>query len=150
MRILGATRTNWFCTPSWRGHQAYRARGRDRPCIETALHLDQREHEVGRERQRRIALRFAEHVVEDVDAVLVRGDVLREPRLHDLVPDLGLVLVDEAIAAAEDLLQQLFELRIALLVCVRRPANAQPTEGAHRKSDQEVAKRPPQKESSVV
>ena len=44
-----------------------------------------------------IALRLAVNMIENLDPRFVRGHEPREPRLHGLVPDLGIELVCEAI-----------------------------------------------------
>jgi hypothetical protein len=55
-------------------------------------------------------------MVENLEAFGVRRHELRETRLHGFVPNFGFVLIGEAICATDDFLQQLLELRIALLI----------------------------------
>jgi hypothetical protein len=55
-------------------------------------------------------------VIQNLDTGFVRRHELRQPRLHRLVPNLGFVLIGEAIGTADDFLQQLFQFRIALLI----------------------------------
>jgi len=55
-------------------------------------------------------------MVQNLNARRVRGHATREPGLHRLVPNLGFEFIGEAIGAADDLLQESFQFRIALLV----------------------------------
>src|SRR3984893_6950354 len=100
-------------------HETHRARGGYRPAIEAALDIDDRHDQARWQTRLPPPVRFAIHLLENIETLVFLLDDAPQPRLHERVPDGGVVLVGEALRLPDRLRDHRLQLRVTLLVGAR-------------------------------
>src|SRR5439155_7505208 len=95
-------------------HETHRARGGYRPAIEAALDVDDRHDQARGQTRLSRPVRFAVHLLEDIETLVFLPDDAPQPRLHERVPDGGVVLVGEALRLRVRLRDHRLQLRVTL------------------------------------
>jgi gamma-glutamyltranspeptidase/glutathione hydrolase len=96
-------------------HQAHRTGGRDCPAVEAALDVHHRHDQSGRQPRLTRAVRLAIHVLENLHALVVFLHDRAQPGLHQRVPHRRVIVVAETLGLGDGLLDDVLQLRIALL-----------------------------------
>src|SRR5256885_12743264 len=123
-------------------HETDRTRGGYRPAIEAALDVDDRHDQARRQTRLSRPVRFAVHLLEDIETLVFLPDDAPQPRLHERVPDGGVVLVGEALRLRDRLRDHRLQLRVTLLVGARRMAHADAQGGERQNQERSRARGP--------
>jgi hypothetical protein len=121
-------------------HETHRARGRYRPAIEAALDVDERHDQARWQTRLAPPVRFAVHLLENIETLVFLPDDAPQPRLHQRVPDGGVVLVGEALGLRDRLRDHRLQLRVALLVGARGMRHADAERGERDKKERAHAR----------
>src|SRR5205814_450461 len=85
-------------------------------------------------------VRFAVHLLENIETLVSLPDDAPQPRLHERVPDGRVVLVGEALGLRDRLRDHRLQLRVALLVGARGMRHADAERGERDKQERAHAR----------
>ena len=116
-------------------HETDSARGGYRPAIEATLDVDERHDQARWQTRLPRPVRLAVHLPENIETLVFLLDDAPQPRLHQRVPDGGVVLVGEALRLRDRLRDHRLQLRVTLPVGARSPRHADAERGGERNSE---------------